>query len=1770
LLHESATILTTPNLIVMNNNYFLKLKNLLYFKCAKAFGLLLVISFLLFSGNLKAANYYWVGGSGDWSDINHWVTTSGGSVNYTLVPTAYDDVHFDANSFTGSNQTVTLNAANYVCHNMTWSGVQFNPTFYSIGNYEFRIYGSLILTPAMNFNINGVMKFVATTSNNSIDMAGHPFKNSIYFDGSGGSWKLLSELNAASFTIYFIEGELVTQNNTIRCNSFYSLYTNQRRIDLGASRLYIGSGWSMDASNLTFEPGISSIFLLSSTASMYNTGTNMYNPVFNVNNSTTSVNNSGASLNNADSLFHYYNVSFIDTNGMVFLNSSLNNPVSFNVVNFNCNGRIFGDYTFNKLFLMNKYYELRENDTITINQSLITTGNCSSSVMLHSNNDSVLSYINKAGGVLNVDYVLLQDIAAVGTAVFTATNSIDLGNNPGWTIISPAPKNLYWVGGSGYWDDPAHWSLSSGGLGGTCVPTPLDNVFFDAFSFNAINQTVTLNGYNSYCNNIDWSGALHNPKLKGLFPNSLNVYGSLKFIAAMNNAFSGYIYFKAQSPGKTITSGGLSYKNNVIFKGESGGWSLTDEFNVGSNVIYFVKGFLNSNNQTISCANFISSYIYHRGLTLGSSTVNICGISPYSWNFCNIHLFFDAGKSTINLTGSYGGMNNVSGDTMTFYNVNFIHPAGCASLTSSSITSKFNRVVFLNNGSINGNNVYDTLNLNNSFYKLGSNKKQTIKRLITNSGNCSVSTFIFSSIDGTPAVIYQNTGTVNLNFLLLKDISASGAAQFLANHSVDMGNNSGWVFTSPAPHDLYWVGGSGIWNDPGHWSYLSGGPGGACVPNPYDNVFFDSSSFDAPNQTVLINNFYAFCHNMTWMDIHYSPTFSGMGSSTLMIYGSLTLHPLMVNNFEGSIYFNSTQAGNTIRSAGQIFKGNIYFNGNNGDWELEDDFASIKSVNLVRGHLNTASMNFTCLTFVSILTETRSLSLGSSDVFITEGDYCAWYFSAVNLSLDAGSSTIHLLSPNGGMTNGGPGNLEFHNVIFSDSSGCSELLNNANIQCIFNKVFFRSNGKIWGVNTFDTLTFYPAKTYTLQSGITQTIIKKLDMCGNGCFPITLKSSIPGTSSTIFKASGIVSAAFVEMRDQKAVGGANFYAGNYSVDISGNSGWIFGSGPGYVFGLPDSAFICPGDTLDISTYNFIGGILFEWQDGTIGPLYPAAQPGVYYVHVTYADHCSLVDTMNLFFSLQPFAYAGSDTIVCPSSQLWLSANGTLGSSFLWSTGDTNAAILVNPISTTTYNVSITNSCGLATDDVTVSTFPLPTAFAGNDTSICPGNSAILLAQGLPGSSFLWSNNQNTSITWVSPQATTLYTVTVTDQHNCGTATDDVMVSIFPSATADAGPDVTICSGTTTDLNGIGIHGSNFFWSNGETQPSINVGPLVNTMYTLIVTDPQQCGAAYDTVNVFVVNLPSVNAGTDTSICPGNPAFLTASGLEINEIVWGTGDTTLSIRVEPAYTQLYIVTVSNSCGTASDNVIVNVLPLPQINSIINDESCNRADGSILVQGGISYVWSTGDTTAYLSNLQAGTYTVTVSNGMCTNSTSVLLNMIPGPKAAFTVNTDFQYTGQNNFIFTDASENATGWNWDFGDNTTVADVQSVSHKYNATGTYPVTLIVSDENACTDTAIMNVTLEFPDLFYMPNAFTPNDDGLNETYGPIWRLEDRIYDFHMIIYDRWGEEVFSTSDQNEQWNGKFAKGNKVSADGIFTWIIQLTEKPGLEQQYTGQVCLLK
>jgi predicted transcriptional regulator len=336
-------------------------------------------------------------------------------------------------------------------------------------------------------------------------------------------------------------------------------------------------------------------------------------------------------------------------------------------------------------------------------------------------------------------------------------------------------------------------------------------------------------------------------------------------------------------------------------------------------------------------------------------------------------------------------------------------------------------------------------------------------------------------------------------------------------------------------------------------------------------------------------------------------------------------------------------------------------------------------------------------------------------------------------------------------------------------------------------------------------------------------------------------------------------------------------------------------------------------------------------------------------------------------------------ICAGEEVILTA--TRGDIFQWKEngtdiqGATSATLSVFPNSTTTYSVVVIDSAqfecsGEVSKEIIV--YELPTANAGEDTSICVGEEVTLTATG--GDTYLWSNGETTNMITVNPQATHEYSVTVTSAQGCED-TDTVTVVVNELPVAHACEDQSICYGNGTVLTAEG--GDFYLWSTGETTATITVSPEATTEYSVTVSSAEGC-EDIDTVTVTVNKLPTAIAGEDVAICVGEEITLTATGGD--SYLWSNGETTNLIIVSPQATHEYSVTVTTAQGCVdTDTVVVTVNELPLAHAC-EDQSICYGDGTVLTaEGGDFYLWSTGETTATITVSPEATteYSVTVSS-------------------------------------------------------------------------------------------------------------------------------------------------------------------------------------------------
>lgn len=588
------------------------------------------------------------------------------------------------------------------------------------------------------------------------------------------------------------------------------------------------------------------------------------------------------------------------------------------------------------------------------------------------------------------------------------------------------------------------------------------------------------------------------------------------------------------------------------------------------------------------------------------------------------------------------------------------------------------------------------------------------------------------------------------------------------------------------------------------------------------------------------------------------------------------------------------------------------------------------------------------------------------------------------------------------------------------------------------------------------------------------------------------------------------------------------------------------------------------------------------------------PGVYPVKLVVKTGCgddSLTLNNYITVNATPVIALSNDTSICSGSNVTLIATGANG--YLWNNAAITPSINISPVVTTTYSVIGASAAGLCFDTafVTVTVNPLPSInIQPNPLSICVGASVQLSATG--ALNYQWSpavllNTATGAVVNPTPTSSTIFSVTGIDANGCSNSST-VNVTVNPLPTIIINPSaITICSGASTSLTATG--GASYLWSPVNTTGAIiTVSPTVATVYTVIGTDANGCtNTAVSTVNLAAplqVVIPS--GGT---ICEGNSTTLSANasgGTGIYTYNWlPIGVNTSTVSVAPNATTTYSLTLTDNCSTpttATVTVSVNALPVPTFTtdkiSGCPDLCINFTNTTANTQ---LSTWIFGDGNSSSSNNPNNCYnttgvysvslTVTDNNG-CSNTLiqSNYITVHPVPEAKFTSSPNPTTIIEPTIRFTDESTNNTTWDWKFGDELNgTSNNQHPSYTYNDTGSYTVRLIVNNEFGCADTAYDVIRIKQDYILYIPNTFTPNNDGMNEKFIPVlFGVVSENYELY--IYDRWGTQIFKTTNPQQGWDGIANNGNNIAQQDVYVWKLMLTDVFGKKHHYDGHVNLLR
>lgn len=439
--------------------------------------------------------------------------------------------------------------------------------------------------------------------------------------------------------------------------------------------------------------------------------------------------------------------------------------------------------------------------------------------------------------------------------------------------------------------------------------------------------------------------------------------------------------------------------------------------------------------------------------------------------------------------------------------------------------------------------------------------------------------------------------------------------------------------------------------------------------------------------------------------------------------------------------------------------------------------------------------------------------------------------------------------------------------------------------------------------------------------------------------------------------------------------------------------------------------------------------------------------------------------------------------------------------------------------------------------------------------------------------------------------------------------DTVVTINepPIMTLNTSQDTIVCIGGTATMNATASGGNSssysYIWSGlAGTTSSQNATPTAVTTYDVYALDPLGCSS--DTLGITVNMYPPIltTPTLPDTVCPG---FDGTVGVTPNggfgaffSSVWADSDGNTvgmqnTISVTPNESpETYYVTVTDGCETpaALDSVTVYWYDLPQpLLSADVTEGCypvevsfsNDTDPTMLQD--CQWYFGDGSSSADCGDqihiyAEVGVYDVSLivtSPDGCVGDTTyaALIEAFDYPTAYFGIYPNpITILEPTTTMYDSSSSDVTSFDWSFGDN----GILGSSTHQNPEFTFPddsatnftVELIVTNANGCTDTTQNIVVMNGVYSFYVPTAFTPNSDGLNDEFYPQGEGVNPL-EYEMYIFDRWGNKIYESTDVNQRWDGKYLSGD--AEEGVYVWKI-VTNDRYLDEKHTniGHVTLIR
>jgi len=1186
--------------------------------------------------------------------------------------------------------------------------------------------------------------------------------------------------------------------------------------------------------------------------------------------------------------------------------------------------------------------------------------------------------------------------------------------------------NFFWIGGTGNWNDVAHWSATSGGAAGVILPTNVDNVIFDnnsglASAANIVTMnvavTVTDFDYSLVPNAFTFAGALASIEIRGSFASN----------GLANYTWLGDFRFNSTTAGNTITTNGQSFNHNFYFIGTET-VEIIDDLNTLKSM-FANQGGIVSNNNVISCLDFNANTVTAKTIDFDNTTINVSGVN---WNIDPTAITWSSANSIINLNNT--GAVNFLGGSVIYNNV-------------ISLSSNLN---------ISNNNTFSLLSLAPlTTLTLANSSNQTLDSLIALGGNCTTSFIIQSSNPANPSASITKSGfpVLSASHLNINNVDAIAPSVYNVSLSDTTNGADGWTYAGAT---YYWVGDAGSWSDANHWSFSSGGPTAVCVPTYPDSVIFDALSFSAAGQEVLVD-IDAYFSYMDWTNSTNNPTL--MLDTNIYSGGDIIFNPdvfVTRTSIEHRIEFTG-QADFDPNSAVIDCNISVLMNDENDGVVLNSDLlmTDSTSIYLLKGEL---------------YFQTNIVNTGSIQVFEGPGPIYD------NKLLDLGGSTIDLFAGfnsqnvenftfNGGTSNLSIGSLTETNYLLTDG------IDFHNVSLDFQPL--TSLQRLSGGNSYFKLKI--AKGSHIQVDSVHTVLDSLIMLGNCRDSIYLFAANTANPSSINKATNTKVVAecidFQDVNTDLAPLTALFSTGT-------NTNWILnptlpvdaiGSAVGpYCFG--DTTYFVNNTTAYSGDLNDVTSVWY-FNDGTTGYYLnpPTDSTWVTYesdtnrhvfavsgdidviLHSTYSNYCVDTDTIPIYINSPSIQISSSDfdRIICAEDQVTFEASSSSSiaefqfylNGIAQTPQSANDTLYVTATLThqdTVGVLSFENGCPSDTMPFYIMTVNPSPVFSWTssdaDTAICLNESVSFLANAAdPTYTYQYLINGATQTGY-----------TLAGSYVNGTLADNDVISLVgrtslncrdtlemtftvnplpPTTLAESTGGNVICFGDQVTFTGTGASQYEFF-IDGVSQGAASATNTWST--TALVTGDTVTVLGYSAFGceksapeffTYSVNsIPNVTLSTvsPTSICSGTSVTFSTSGASQYEFLIN------GVSVQgPAATNSFTTTglsnqdsVSviggfNGCSQISDTIIFSVVAAPTtalVSDAVANTACTQNDVNFTASGATNYEFfvngvsqgapSTVNTFSSSSLTNGQTVSVEGESNTCVVSDAISLTILPIP--------------------------------------------------------------------------------------------------------------------------------------------------------------------------------